>query len=153
MSATRAQLEILRLHRDTCIENGIGPLLYKSRSPEGTVTVNTGGEGNAQYNTTFVQATQYRTDDSEPTSDTYVWATWTPQELRVGANDAGDSVAMGAWMQRMKGQMAALDVDGNPVTMQDQDWMVAPDGTRLQVINPVISPDNAMWTFEAISQK
>ena len=152
-TVTAAQIDCLRLYADACRANGIQPALFRHRLPEGTVTANTNGPSpGAQRNKSFVQSTAYRPDDVT-TEDAWVWAEWEPQELRVGVKDAGDSPVFGAWMQRGKGQMCALDTNGNPVNIADEDWLVMPGGSLFRLENPVISPDGCWWLYEAWTQR
>lgn len=132
-------------HKATCVRNGIGPFTLMHRGERGS-----NAAGANPNNTIYSQSAPTTSDES--TTNYTVWAVWKPAVIRGGSSDAADTAAGRSWSQRNMGQICILDTSGNQVTISDEDWLVAPDGTRFKIENPSISPDGAYYNFTAIRQ-
>lgn len=142
--ATRAQIEIYQLHKDTCIANGIGQTQIYHRAAEGTVST-VAGTNNMDYTPPDPRTADF------PTQSTYnVWMTWEVKRLMGLSTDAGDESAARAWMFRDRGQCPAIDDNGNQILIQDEDLGLNPQGWKFRIENPALDPDNGTWAFEMV---
>lgn len=145
MAVTTAQLRVNRMFRRACQANKIGTATLKHRTRNETQT--TSATGNVLTRTRSGNKTL------ETTTDFQVWVAWEPMRVRGGAADAGDNAAGRQWIGRQFGQVPSIDSSNNPISIADQDWLVAPDGMMFELENPVISADGSYYTFEMVTQR
>jgi hypothetical protein len=150
---TQAQIDYWLLARDICVQLQIPKGTFQHRNPEGVVTT-TGGTG-AGRNKRYI-APQ---DRQVPSVVEYqAWIIWKEMQMRGGTASAGDGSEGEIWMERAVGQMPAIDVadDGTAtlIPMQDEDWIVGSDGQSIfKVENPIMSVDQAYWSFMMVVQR
>lgn len=144
MPVTLAQLRALRLAKKACARAKVGPMTLKHRGLAGTQT--------AVGNNKVLKA-RSGSKTLEATTDSLVYVVWEPVKVRGGTTEGGDGPAGRTWIGRLFAQMTALDTSANPITLSDDDWVLAPDGTIFKVENPTISPDGGFYTFVAVTQR
>jgi len=141
---SRVQLEILADHKAACQDMGVAPVLFAHRTRLGTIET-TVGTGNTQYKSQGPVTTL----DDEFTETHWVW--WIHQAFIRGL-ERPENFAFGIadtpWEQC---QMAALDIYGNTMNVEEEDFIVDAQGFRWRMFNLVISPDQGYWSF--MSQK
>ena len=150
-TVTNRMVEIMRLHRDTCIANGIPQAIVTNRKPEGTLASVPGFPNNTDY-----KAPDPRTAQMPLNTGQAVWMTWGPVRLKGGVDGAigGDSRAMKGAMYRMRGQCPVIDDFGNQIIIKDDDVAADPLGSGLMRIeNPSMTPDGAAWIFEIVRHR
>lgn len=146
MPVTTAQLRVNRMFKRACQANKIKPCTLKHRSRLESVTTNA-PTGNVMAKARSGSRTL------ETTTDFQVWVSWESMRVRGGAADAGDGAAGRQWIGRQYGQIPAIDTTANPISIHDQDWLIAPDGMIFEIENPVISADGSYYTFEMVTQR
>ena len=151
MAPTARQVEIWRLHKDTCLGNGFGQTQFLHRHREGNLVSQPGFPNNTVYTTP-----DPRTQDN-PNMDAAlnVWMTWGPVRLKGGVDGGpgGDSRASKAWLFRNRGQCPAIDDNGNLIALHDDDFGIDPQGFRFRVENPGLTPDGSTWFFEIVRHR
>lgn len=148
MSATARQKAVNLLMQRAAKANGHQPLTLKHRSLAGTQTTQVAG---ASTNTRLRARSGNKT--LETTTDSQVWVVWMPMRVRGGAADGGDTPAGRQWDGRWFGQCAAVDINNQPITVFDDDWIVGPIGLLYQIENPSINADGSYYTFGAVQQR
>lgn len=89
-----------------------------------------------------------RTIDNPVTNPggTLIWATWQPVRVRGGSGDAGDTEAARMWAGRAEVQFPAIDDNFNQLVVLDDDFITDDQGSRFNIENPLLSPDNSFWS-------
>lgn len=147
MTVSIAQLRILRIFRQVCADNKIAAMTLKHRSLSGTESTPTGSP---------VEILRPRSGTSvlESTTDYTVYVVFRALKQRGGSSDGGDSPAGAAWIARNFGQVCALDVNANPISIADNDWLVLPNGEGLlKIENPISDPSGSYYTFSGVMQR
>lgn len=146
---TVAQVRAYYLHRNTCLQNKFGQTQFFHRLPEGTITTVQGFPNNIDFTDS-----NPRTQDNPMQPFVLVWMTWAPRRLMGISEAAGDNKALRAWIWRFMGQCAAIDDNGNVITIQDEDFGIsAQTPGRFRIENPVLSPDAGSWQFEGVRMR
>lgn len=149
--ATPMQLSSLRLHARLCKALNAGgtnpatPSTLKLRNELGTTTT---------------VGLNYHYEGGDPfaslpaTTDIQVWCVWEPEKVRSTSADGGDVIVGRERGQRARGQMPTVDVNGDSYTINDEDWIVSPDGVTLfRIENPIPDPTNSVYYFSMIAQQ
>lgn len=144
---TARMVEIYRLHKDTCIINGIGQTSFFHRHPEGILSAVPGFPNNTDY-----QTPGPRTQDNPTDPVVLIWMTWVPFRMKGGTDGSigGDARSSRAWLFRMHGQSPVIDDNGNQVLMTDEDFGLDPYGNKFRIENPALAPDGSAWAFEIV---
>lgn len=148
---TDAQTAYWSLASEAASQLSIPKGTYRHRLPEGTKTTagGTGAGRNKRYD-----APQDR--QVAAVVDYPCFIVW--KEMMIRGGTGGDTSGAETWQMKSQGQIAAIDIDDTGVAtlipVQDEDWVVAPDGlTLLKVESPIMAPNASYWSCLLVAMR
>ena len=136
MAATARQIFVYNFHKQRCQVLGITQAQLQHKTLQGSVSA-PGPTKNVTY-------TPPAPGNPSVTSDT-VWAVTEPMPMR---SFAGNDTEIGRQaIQMLRGQCPAIDDVQASISIAEDDWLIDASGMKFRVINPVLSPDGAIWSF------
>jgi len=140
---TARQIEEWALHKEICQNLGITQSTLKHKSLAGSV-------GAPSPTGVTVYTPPDPTPSVRATTDTPVWCVW--QEL-TSRSPMDSTMAGRLGVPMLKGQLPAVDDNGNVLTIAHDDWIQDGNNVLYRILNPVISTDLGYWSFEVLRQR
>jgi len=146
--ATAAQVAEYQFHRRLCLGGipGLGPIgqsTLEHRVLQGTLSTPS-STGNVLY------AGPGPATADLVVSSTKVWMVSEPLVQR-GGGAMGSTTDIGRQsMPMMRAQCPVIDDTGNAIAIAHDDVLIDPGNVKYRVENPVLTPDDSLWSFNLV---
>ena len=144
-AGTAHQIEQWQIHKDICDYIGIGQSTLQHKALVGSL-----GAASATGVREYIPPKA--TNAVQATTDTLVWCVWQEKTRATGSGEDGPEEGR-IGVAEMRGQIPAVDDNGNVVTIAHDDWIKDANGVLYRILSPVISLDLGYWSFSTERQR
>lgn len=143
--ATAEQVRVYQLTRSLCQQFGITQSTLKHKGLQGSLSA-ASPQGNRVYEPPGPGDPTYATE-------TAVWFASEPIDAMRGFRPGDDTPIGRQGIPYLRGQIPAIDDNGNAVVISQDDNLVDMSGIIWRIVDPAPTPELGVWTFGLIQQR